>query len=92
MHSTDEDSRSPLNFVPLDFETGGPSENSCPTLGQYLTRDQTRKVYKKVETGESINAGMIQQEIEQEKQLNKLDNDSGGVNPYKELIINNAER
>ena len=41
-HSTDEDSRSPLNFLPLDFETGGPSENSCPTVGQYLIRDQTR--------------------------------------------------
>ena len=35
---------------------------------------------------------MIQQEVEQEKQLNKLDNDSGEENPYRELIINNAEK
>ena len=34
-------------------------------------------MYKKVETGESINADMIQQEVEQKKQVNKLDDDSG---------------
>ena len=34
-------------FLPLDFKTGGPSEDSCSTVGQYLTRDQTRHVYKK---------------------------------------------
>ena len=72
-------------FLPLDFKTGGPSEDSHSTVGQYLTRDQTRHVYKKVETGESINADMIQQEVEQEKQLNKLDDDSGEENPYREL-------
>ena len=91
-HSSDEDSRSPLNFLPLDFKTGGPSEDSHPTVGQYLTRDQTRHIYKKVETGESINADMVQQEVEQEKQLNKLDDDSGEENPYRELVINNAEK
>ena len=81
-----------LNFLPLDFETGGPSEDSHPTVGQYLTRDQTRHIYKKVETGESINADTMQQEVEEEKQLNKLDDNSGEENPYRELIINNAEK
>ena len=90
--SPDEDSRGPLNFLPLDFKTGGPSDDRHPTVGQYLTRDQIRHVYKKVETGESINTDMIQQEVEQEKQLNKLDNDSGEENPYRECIINNAEK
>ena len=92
MHSSDEDSRSPLNFLPLDFKIGGSSEDSRSTVGQYLTRDQTKHVYKKVETGESINADTIQQDVEQEKQLNKLDDDSGEENPYRELVINNAEK
>ena len=35
---------------------------------------------------------MVQQEVEQEKQLNKLDNDSGEENPYRELVVNNAEK
>ena len=35
---------------------------------------------------------MIEQEIEQEKQLDKMDDTSRETNPYKELIINNAEK
>ena len=36
--------------------------------------------------------GNIQQEIEQEEQLNKIDDTSGNTYPYKELIVNNAEK
>ena len=39
-----------------------------------------------------INTDMIQQEIEQEKQLNKIDDRNGEINPYKELMVNNAEK
>ena len=39
-----------------------------------------------------INTDIIQQEIEQEKQLSKIDDMNGEVNPYRELIVNNAER
>ena len=53
-------------FLPLDSRIGGQNRDS-PTVGQYLTRDQIRYTYKKVETGEIINTDMIQQEIEQEK-------------------------
>ena len=42
-------------FLPLVFRTGGQNRDSCPTVGQYLTRDQAKYVYKKVETGEMIN-------------------------------------
>ena len=63
-----------------------------PKVGQYLTRDQVRYVYKKVETGEMIDMGMIQHEIEQEKQLNRMDDRNGEINPYRELIVNNAEK
>ena len=79
-------------FLPLDFKTGGQNKDSHPTVGQYLTRDQARYIYKKVETGESINADTVQQEIDQEKQLSKLDDDNGEENPYRELVTNNAER
>ena len=30
--------------------------------------------------------------IEQEDQLNRIDDTNGKINPYQELIINNAER
>ena len=34
----------------------------------------------------------MEQEIEQERQLDKMDDTSGETNPYKELIVNNAEK
>ena len=78
-------------FLPLDSRIGGQNSNS-PTVGQYLTRDQTKFIYKKVETGEIINTDMIQQGIEQVKQLGRIDDTSRETNPYKELIVNNAEK
>ena len=39
-----------------------------------------------------INTDMIQQEIEQEKQLGRIDDMSGETNPYKQLIVNNTEK
>ena len=79
-------------FLPLDFRIGGQSRDSCPRVGQYLTRDQTRYIHKKVETGEMINTDTIQQEIEQEKQLNRIDDKNGEINPDREPIVNNTER
>ena len=35
---------------------------------------------------------MMEQEIEQGKQLDNMDDTSGEINPYKELIVNNAEK
>ena len=34
---------------------------------------------------------MIQHEIQQEKQLRRIDNTNVEINPYRELIVNNAE-
>ena len=79
-------------FLPLDSRMGGQSRDSHPTLGQYLTKAQTKYVYKKVEMGEMINVDTIQQEIEQEKQLNRMDDENGEINPYRELIVNNVEK
>ena len=35
---------------------------------------------------------MIQQEIEHEKQFSRIDDRNGEINPYRELIVNNAEK
>ena len=39
-----------------------------------------------------INMDAIQQEIEQEKQLNRMDDENGEINPYRELVVNNTEK
>ena len=35
---------------------------------------------------------MVQHEIEQEKQLNRMDDRNGEINPFRELIVNDAEK
>ena len=79
-------------FLPLDSRIGGQGRYNHPTVGQFLTREQTRYIYRKIETGEIINTDAIEQEIEQERQLDKMDDTSRETNPYKELIVNNAEK
>ena len=49
-------------------------------------------MYKKVESGNMININTLEQEIEQEQELSKLDDTSRDINPYRVLIVNNAEK
>ena len=39
-----------------------------------------------------INTETLQQELEHERQLKEIDDTNGGTNPYKEMIVNNAEK
>ena len=49
-------------FLPLDFKIGDQSRDTHPTVGQYLTRDQVRYIYKKIETGGMINIDTMQRD------------------------------
>ena len=49
-----------------------------------MTIEQANYVYKKVETGKMINADTIQEEIEQEEQLNRIDYMNREINSYQE--------
>ena len=75
-------------FLPLNSRIGGQDTDDHPTVGQFLTRKQTRYICRKVETGEIINTDTI----EQEKQLSRIDDTSRQTNPYQELIVNYAEK
>ena len=79
-------------FLPLESRIGGQGRCNHCTVGQFLTREQTRYIYKKVEMGEIINTDTIEQEIEHKIQLDKIDDTSRETSPYKELIVNNAEK
>ena len=79
-------------FLPLDSRIGGQGRDDSPMVRQFLTREQTRYIYRKVETGEIINMDTIEQEIQQENLLSKIDDTSRETNPYQELIVNNAEK
>ena len=70
-------------FLPLDSKIGGPDNH--PTVGQFLTTEQAIYIYKKVETGEIVNTNMMEQEIEQERQLDKIDDTSRETTHTKNL-------
>ena len=57
-----------------------------------MTREQANFVYKKTESGKTINTDTLQQALEHERQLDKTDDTSGDTNQYKEMIVNNAEK
>ena len=42
--------------------------------------------------GDVINTETLKQELEHERQLNRIDDTNGETNPYKELVVNNAEK
>ena len=65
---------------PQDRWTG---KNSKPNVGQYLTGEQANYVYKKTELGDMINTETLQQELEHERQLNRIDDTNGETNPAK---------
>ena len=49
-------------------------------------------MYKKVQLGSLINKDTIKGEIDSDVELDKIDNNSGDENPYKELIVNNVSK
>ena len=49
-------------------------------------------IQKKVESSNIITINALKQEVEQDWELNILDDTSGDINPYRELIVNNAEK
>ena len=62
------------------------------TENKYLTEDQAIYIYKKVELGDLINTSTMEQEIDQDQELNRLYDTSRDINPYRELIVNKAEK
>ena len=82
----------PPHFYLSAPKIGGLVNNNRPSIGQYLTREQANFVYKKTESGEMINTKTLQQELKYERLLSKIDDTSGDTNPYKELIVNNADK
>ena len=40
-------------FLPLNTKIGGQLNNNRPNVGQFLTREQTKYIYKKTELGEN---------------------------------------
>ena len=78
--------------MPLNANIGWMPKSLQIQDSNFSTEDQARHVYKKVESGNIINTDTLKQEIDQDWELNRLDDASGGINPYRELMVNKAEK
>ena len=79
-------------FLPLNTKIGRQVNNNRPSIGWFLTRKQSKYIYKKTESGEIIYTETVQQELEQVGQLDRIDDMNGETYPNKELTVNNAEK
>ena len=83
--------------MPLGLKLGKNSKKSEVsknyTVGKNcLTSRQADYVYKKVELRSLINKNTMKEEIDPGVELDRMDDNSGDKNPYRELIINNADK
>ena len=81
--------------MPLGPKLGGNSKkNEVNKNGSIdkncLTSRQADYIYKKVELGSLINKNTMKEEIDPDVELDRMDDNSGDKNPYRELIVNNA--
>ena len=80
----------PTTFLPLRANISGQSKQINDKETKYLTEDQAKHIYKKVESGSITNIGTIKQEMEQD--LDRLDDTSVDIDPYCDIIVNKGER
>ena len=58
-----------------------------------MLNTQAERIYiQKVELGSLINKDTIKEEIDSDAELDKIDDNSGDENPYRELVVNNASK
>ena len=76
--------------MPLNTKISGQTRYIKDKTAICLTDNQTRHVYKKVESGNIINIDTIKQELKQD--VDKTDDTSSELNPYHNIIVNKAER
>ena len=81
--------------MPLGSNLGGNNKrkgvNKNDSINKnYLTTKQADCIYRKVELRRLINKNTMKEEIYPDVELDKMDDNSGNENPYRELIVNNA--
>ena len=76
--------------MPSNCKIGGTFTNIRNHGDRYLTEDQVRYVYKKVNAGKKINTMTIKEEIEQEKSIKTEINDN--CNTYQKAILNDINK
>ena len=78
--------------MPLNANICGKPKSLLIQGRNFLTEDQARHAYKKVESGNIINIITLKQELDQDLELTRLDDTYSNINPHRESIANNTEK
>ena len=81
----------PAHFA-LKVNIGGQTKPNRNKETKYLMEDQAKHIYKKIKSENIINIGTIKQGIDQDQELNRLDDTSERINPYRKLITCKTEK
>ena len=77
-------------FFPSNCKIGGTFTHIRNHGDRYLTEDQARCAYKKVNVGKEISTTAMKQEIEQEKSIKVEINDN--CNTYQKAMLNDVNK
>ena len=80
----------PTTFLPIR-QSLGRNKSTIPRNRDCLTSRQTNFRYKKVELGSLINKNTLKEELDVDAELDRMDHNNGDENPYRDLVVNNAE-
>ena len=75
-------------FLPLNSKTGGSVRYDKDKKALCLTEEQTRYVYKKVESGGKLNIDIMKQKIDNDKLTETKTQEE--INPYLKVVLNNV--
>ena len=78
-------------FLPISQGLGR-NKSITPRNTNCLTARQTNFIYKKVELGSLINKNTVKEELDADAKLDRMDNSNGDKNPYRDLVVNNADK
>ena len=81
----------PATFLPISQGLGG-SKSPIPRCRDCLMLRQTNYLYEKVELGSLINKNTMKEELDANAELDRMDNNNGDENPYRDLVVNNVDR
>ena len=79
----------PTTFLPISQGLG---RNKSVTLGDRNCLTPRQKIiYKKVELGRLIDKNTVKEELDAGTELDRMDDNNGEENPYRDLVVNNAD-
>ena len=76
----------PTTFVPIS-QSLGRNKDVILRNRDCLTPRQTNFIYKKVELGSLINKNTIKEELDADVDLDRIDDNNGDENPYRDLVV-----